>query len=54
MSEKEPDVSPVQAYILLLAGADEEPIKGEKWLQAQMYFLSKNTRLGEVLLDFEE
>ncbi len=55
MEDEEIDISPVQAYILLLAGArNGEPIKGKKWLQAQMYFLSKNTKLGEVLLDFEE
>jgi len=55
MDKEELDISPVQAYILLLAGAkDREPIKGKKWLQAQMYFLAKNTKLGEVLLDYEE
>ncbi len=54
MDKEELDISPVQAYILLLAGARDEPIEGKKWLQAQMYFLAKNTRLGEVLLDFEE
>ncbi len=54
MDKEELNISPVQAYILLLVGANGKPIKGKKWLQAQMYFLAKNTRLGEVLLDFEE
>ncbi len=56
MKDEELDISPVQAYILLLAGArNGEPIKGKKWLQAQMYILTKNknTKLEEELLDFE-
>ncbi len=54
MKDEELDISPVQAYILLLAGArNGEPIKGKKWLQAEMYLLSKNTKLGEEVLDFE-
>ncbi len=50
---EEIELSPSQAFMILLAGArNEEHIKGKTWLQKEMFLIAKNTMLKEVL-DFE-
>jgi len=51
--DEEIELSPVQAFMILLAGVrNRKHIKGKTWLQKEMFLIAKNTKLKEML-DFE-
>lgn len=48
MDEKVMELSPVQAFLILLLGSrNHEPVRGKTWLQKEMFLIAKNTGLKE-------
>jgi len=48
MDEKVMELSPVQAFLILLLGSrNYESVRGKTWLQKEMFLIAKNTGLKE-------